>query len=164
MIPTRKKVVSLEAAAAAAKTARREGKRVVFTNGCFDLIHAGHVQCLQAARESGDFLIVGLNSDQSIRRLKGEGRPIFPQEDRAELIAGMQAVDRVFLFGEDTPLESIRRIRPDRIVKGGDWEPDQVVGRKEVESWGGDILTVPLRTGRSTTSLLEEIRRKLGRR
>ncbi len=163
MNPARNKVVTLEGAAEAAETARREGKRVVFTNGCYDLLHAGHVHCLQAAREAGDFLIVGLNTDQSVRRLKGEDRPIFPESERAELVAGMEAVDQVFLFDEDTPLAAILRIRPDRLVKGGDWKPEDVVGRKEVESWGGAVVTIPLMSGRSATSLLEEIRRKLGR-
>lgn len=108
-------------------------------------------------------MIVGLNTDRSVRRLKGEDRPIFPESERAELVAGMEAVDQVFLFDEDTPLAAILRIRPDRLVKGGDWKPEDVVGRKEVESWGGDVVTIPLMSGRSATSLLEEIRRKLGR-
>ena len=163
MNPARNKVVTLDGAAEAAETARREGKRVVFTNGCYDLLHAGHVQCLQASRETGNFLIVGLNTDRSVRRLKGEGRPIFPESERAELVAAMEAVDQVFLFDEDTPLAAILRIRPDRIVKGGDWKPEDVVGRKEVESWGGAVVTIPLMSGRSATSLLEQIRRKLGR-
>lgn len=155
-------VVDVEAAAAAAAAARRAGKVVVFTNGCFDLIHAGHLHCLVEARRAGDFLIVAVNSDASVRRLKGEGRPVLPGQERAELLAGLRAVDLVFLFDEDTPLESIERIRPDVLVKGGDWRPEDVVGRREVESWGGQVLIVPTRPGSSTSSLVDRIRHRFG--
>lgn len=164
MKPEPGKPVSREDAAEAAADARRAGKKVVFTNGCFDLIHAGHVHCLEMARKSGDLLIVGVNSDESIRRLKGQGRPILPQEERAELLLGMKAVDLVFVFDEDTPRDSILNIRPDLIVKGGDWKIENVVGRSEVESWGGSVKIIPNRPGISTTSILERIRERFGSR
>ncbi|MBI4161230.1 MAG: D-glycero-beta-D-manno-heptose 1-phosphate adenylyltransferase [Acidobacteria bacterium] len=154
------RVVSLEAAAAAAAEARRTGKRVVFTNGCFDLIHAGHLHCLEEARRAGDLLIVGMNGDASVRRLKGPGRPLLPQEERVEVVAGLRAVDLVFLFEADTPLESILAIRPDVLVKGGDWAREEIVGRREVESWGGEVIVVPPRPGLSTTAILERIRKR----
>jgi D-beta-D-heptose 7-phosphate kinase/D-beta-D-heptose 1-phosphate adenosyltransferase len=157
------RIVGLEAAAAAAAAARRSGRSVVFTNGCFDLLHAGHLHCLEEARRAGDLLVVAVNSDESVRRLKGEGRPVLPGQERAELLAGLRAVDLVFLFDEDTPLESIRRVRPDVLVKGGDWRPEDVVGRREVESWNGRVLIVPTRPGDSTSSLVERIRERFGK-
>ena len=164
MKPKPGKPSSREEAAAAAKDARRAGKKVVFTNGCFDLLHAGHVHCLEMARKSGDLLIVGVNSDESVRRLKGQGRPILPQEERAELLLGMRTVDLVFVFDEETPRDSILNIRPDIIVKGSDWEIEDVVGRSEVESWGGTVKIIPHRPGASTTSILEKIRKRFGSR
>lgn len=162
MSDTTDRIVSLQAAAAAAAAARGAGKTVVLTNGCFDLFHAGHLHCLEQARRAGDLLIVALNSDASVRRLKGPGRPILPAPERAELLAGLRVVDLVFLFDEDTPLESILRIRPDVLVKGGDWRPEDVVGRREVESWQGRVLIVPARPGDSTSSLVERIRERFG--
>ena len=132
--------------------------RVVFTNGVFDLIHPGHVDVLNAARAQGDELIVGVNSDASVRRLKGEGRPVRAERDRAYVVAALEAVDAVVLFGEDTPLELIRLLRPDVLVKGGDYTPDTVVGRSEVEGWGGSVVIVPLTRGHSTTSIIERLR------
>lgn len=158
------KPVSREDAARVAEEARRGGKKVVFTNGCFDLIHAGHVHCLEMARKCGGILIVGVNSDESVRRLKGQGRPILPQAERAELLLGMKAVDLVFVFDEDTPRESILSVRPDLIVKGGGWKMENVVGRSEVESWGGSVKIIPHRPGTSTTSILERIRERFGSR
>lgn len=132
--------------------------RVVFTNGVFDLIHPGHVDVLNAARAQGDELIVGVNSDASVRRLKGEGRPVRAERDRAYVVAALEAVDAVVIFGEDTPLELIRLLRPDVLVKGGDYTPDTVVGRSEVEGWGGSVVIVPLTRGHSTTSIIERLR------
>lgn len=132
--------------------------RVVFTNGVFDLIHPGHVDVLNAARAQGDELIVGVNSDASVRRLKGEGRPVRGERDRAYVVAALEAVDAVVIFGEDTPLELIRLLRPDVLVKGGDYTPDTVVGRSEVEGWGGSVVIVPLTRGHSTTSIIERLR------
>lgn len=128
---------------------------VVFTNGVFDLLHPGHVASLEAARAQGDALVVGVNSDASVRRLgKGPDRPLNPDHDRARVVAALQAVDRVVIFPEDTPYELIAALRPDVLVKGGDYTPDRIVGRDLVESWGGRVHVVPLVPGRSTTELL----------
>ena len=132
--------------------------RVVFTNGVFDLLHPGHVDLLTAARQHGDALIVGINEDASVRRLKGQGRPLRPVADRAYVLAALEAVDAVAVFEQDTPLELIRVLRPDVLLKGGDYTPDTVVGRREVESWGGSVVIVPLTPGHSTTSIIEHLR------
>lgn len=138
---------------------KREGKRLVFTNGCFDLLHAGHVRYLQEARALGDALAVGLNSDRSVRILKGEGRPILNEEERAEVIAALEAVDYVVIFDEETPRALIADLLPDVLVKGGDWPLDQIVGRDEVESAGGRVLSLPYLKGSSTTDVIEKIKR-----
>ena len=132
--------------------------RVVFTNGVFDLIHPGHVDVLNVARARGDALVVGVNSDDSVRRLKGEGRPVRSEADRAYVLAALEAVDAVVLFAEDTPLELIRALHPDVLVKGGDYTPETVVGRRDVEAWGGEVVIVPLTAGHSTTSIIERLR------
>jgi D-beta-D-heptose 7-phosphate kinase/D-beta-D-heptose 1-phosphate adenosyltransferase len=137
---------------------RPRSARLVFTNGCFDLLHRGHAQYLHAARELGDALVVGLNTDASVRRLKGEGRPVTPEADRAWMLASLEAVDGVTLFDEDTPRALIAALLPDILVKGGDYQPDQVVGRTEVEAAGGRLVLLPFISGRSTTELLERIR------
>ena len=131
---------------------------VVFTNGVFDLIHPGHVDVLNVARARGDALVVGVNSDDSVRRLKGEGRPVRSEADRAYVLAALEAVDAVVLFAEDTPLELIRALHPDVLVKGGDYTPETVVGRRDVEAWGGEVVIVPLTAGHSTTSIIERLR------
>jgi len=131
---------------------------VVFTNGVFDLIHPGHVDVLIAARAAGDALLVGVNSDASVRRLKGAERPVRGQAERALVLAALESVDAVAIFDEDTPLELINATRPDVIVKGGDYTPDSVVGRREVESWGGRVVIVPLTPGQSTTAIIEKLR------
>ena len=135
------------------------GRVVVFTNGCFDLLHPGHVALFEAARAEGDLLVVGLNSDRSVRALKGAGRPLIPEAERAETLAALEAVDRVVVYDEDTPLAVISALRPDVLVKGADWAPDAIVGRAEVEADGGRVVRVDLTPGRSTTSLLARIRR-----
>ena len=131
---------------------------VVFTNGVFDLIHPGHVDVLIAARAAGDALLVGVNSDASVRRLKGAERPVRGQAERALVLAALESVDAVAIFDEDTPLELINATRPDVIVKGGDYTPETVVGRREVESWGGRVVIVPLTPGQSTTAIIEKLR------
>lgn len=138
---------------------RAAGKVVVFTNGCFDLLHPGHVALFEGARAQGDILVVGLNSDRSVRILKGEGRPLVPEAERAETLAALDAVDRVLVYDEDTPLSVIRALRPDVLVKGADWAPDAIVGRREVEEAGGRVVRVELLPGRSTTSVVDRIRR-----
>ena len=138
---------------------RREGKRVVFTNGCFDLLHPGHVRYLAEARALGDALIVALNSDRSVRLLKGEGRPILKAEERAEVVAALQSVDFVVVFDEDTPLDLIARLLPDVLVKGGDWPVDQIVGREEVETAGGKAVSLPYVEGSSTSEIIDRLRK-----
>ncbi|MGH7477356.1 MAG: D-glycero-beta-D-manno-heptose 1-phosphate adenylyltransferase [Longimicrobiales bacterium] len=133
-------------------------EQLVFTNGCFDLLHAGHVDYLHEARGLGDKLVVGVNSDPSVRRIKGAPRPIVSQRDRALLIAALESVDVVTVFDEDTPLELIRALLPDVLVKGADYAPESVVGRDLVEAAGGRIVLVPLRPGQSSTGLIERVR------
>jgi len=146
------------AAASFAASRRDAGERVVFTNGVFDLLHPGHLRYLQQARALGDLLIVGLNSDASVRRNKGAGRPINPEAERAEILAALACVDAVVLFDEDTPAEIIRAIQPDILVKGADWPADQIVGRDTVEARGGRVVRVEVEQGYSTTALLDRIR------
>ena len=136
---------------------RAAGGKVVFTNGCFDLLHAGHVTYLERAKHLGEVLIVGLNSDSSVRRIKEPGRPINSEKDRLRVIAALGAVDYVSLFSEETPLRLIREIRPDILVKGADWKEDEIVGAREVESWGGRVKRIPLVPGRSTSGILKKI-------
>ncbi|HWV45257.1 MAG TPA: D-glycero-beta-D-manno-heptose 1-phosphate adenylyltransferase [Nitrospira sp.] len=138
---------------------RAKGKRIVFTNGCFDLIHVGHTRYLQAARSLGDVLVVGVNSDASVRTLdKAPDRPIVPEAQRAEVLAALGCVDFVVIFDESNPLQLITAVQPDVLVKGGDWGIDRIVGREIVEARGGVVKTVPLVSGLSTTGLLQRIR------
>ncbi len=136
---------------------RAQGKRIVFTNGCFDILHAGHVYYLKEARSLGDILIVGLNSDSSIRKIKGDDRPIIPQMDRAELLAALGCVDYVVIFDEPTPLRLIESIKPDVLVKGDDWKEEDIVGRDIVVGSGGKVVRIPLRKGISTTAIIRRI-------
>ena len=140
---------------------KRNGRRVVFTNGCFDLLHPGHIRSLEQARALGDVLIVGLNSDISVRQLKGEGRPVIPERERAEILAALESVDAVVIFDDLTPREVIARLLPDVLVKGGDWPGDQIVGREEVEAAGGRVVLAPVVPGYSTTDILKKIREDL---
>jgi rfaE bifunctional protein nucleotidyltransferase chain/domain len=141
-----------------ARLGRPRQATLVFTNGCFDILHRGHVAYLHQARALGDALVVGVNSDASVRRLKGEGRPVVPDEDRAFVLAGLGCVDAVTLFDEDTPATLIAELLPDILVKGGDYSPDAVVGRDVVEGGGGGLVLIPFVTGRSTTGILQQIR------
>ena len=136
---------------------RAQGERIVFTNGVFDLLHRGHVEYLEESRALGDRLVVGVNSDASVRRIKGPDRPLVPAAERAELLAALECVDMALVFDEDTPERLIREVKPDVLVKGGDWTPDRIVGREFVESRGGRVLNVPLREVLSTTALIERI-------
>jgi D-beta-D-heptose 7-phosphate kinase / D-beta-D-heptose 1-phosphate adenosyltransferase len=135
--------------------ARRRGRKIVFTNGCFDILHAGHLACLEGSKRLGDLLVVGLNSDASVRRLKGDTRPVIDQENRASLLAGLACVDFVVIFDEPTPEELIRELEPDVLVKGGDYTLDQIAGAEFVQAKGGRVVTIPLVQGMSTTSILE---------
>ncbi|HXW18099.1 MAG TPA: D-glycero-beta-D-manno-heptose 1-phosphate adenylyltransferase [Candidatus Acidoferrales bacterium] len=138
---------------------KRAGKRVVFTNGCFDLLHPGHIRLLERARALGDALIVAINSDASVRGNKGANRPIVPQNERAEVLAALEAVDYVTIFDEATPGEIVAAIVPNILVKGSDWGPNEIVGREEVEAAGGRVVLMPLEPGYSTTGLIERVRR-----
>ena len=135
---------------------RANSERVVFTNGCFDLLHIGHITLLEQSRCYGERLIVAINSDSSVRALKGPNRPIVGERERVRVLAALSAVDAVVVFDEPTPLELIVAVKPDVIVKGGDYNPDTVVGAKEVQSWGGQVRIIPLVEGFSTTSLIEK--------
>ncbi|HUP57691.1 MAG TPA: D-glycero-beta-D-manno-heptose 1-phosphate adenylyltransferase [Bdellovibrionota bacterium] len=149
--PARSKVLSPEALAR--KLARSKGK-VVFTNGCFDLVHKGHVSYLERARTLGSQLVVGVNGDASVRRLKGKGRPVNPLADRLDVLAALEAVDFVTWFADDTPLALILKLRPDVLVKGQDYRLDQIVGAREVQGWGGRVKRLPYVKGRSTSAIL----------
>ncbi len=139
------------------------GQKIVFTNGCFDVLHRGHVDLLRAARAAGDALVVGVNDDESIRRLKGAGRPLVPAEDRAEVLAGLEMVDRVVFFPEDTPGDLIDALVPDILVKGADYALDEIVGRKAVEDAGGRVVRIRLSPGRSTRGLIQTVLERFGR-
>ena len=156
-MPARDKILALPALLRAVRAARAGRRRIVFTNGCFDLLHAGHVQLLEQARAEGGFLIVGVNSDRSVRALKGRARPIVSQRDRALVLAGLASVDAVTVFGDPTPARLIARIQPDVLVKGADWGTGEIVGRSTVERRGGRVVRVPLARGRSTSSLIDRI-------
>jgi D-beta-D-heptose 7-phosphate kinase/D-beta-D-heptose 1-phosphate adenosyltransferase len=144
------------------REARAAGRRIVFTNGVFDILHPGHVRYLQAARRHGDLLIVGLNSDASVRRNKGPARPINPEHERAEVVAALECVDAVSIFDDDTPADIIARVQPDVLVKGADWPADQIVGRDTVEARGGLVILEPIEQGYSTTVLVETVKRANG--
>ena len=154
----RRKIVGRGPLAEAVRSLQRAGKKVVFTNGCFDLLHIGHVRYLQEAHELGDALVVGVNSDASVRRLKGAGRPFTPAKERAEVLAALACVDFVTIFGAATPLRLIRSLGPDVLVKGGDWPVDAIVGREFVEGRGGKVVAIPFVKNRSTTRTIGRIR------
>lgn len=159
------KILSLEALITKILTWRVKERKIVFTNGCFDILHVGHVDYLEKARALGDKLVLGLNSDRSVKALKGESRPILEEQARSRLLASLEFVDAVVLFDEDTPLKLIKAVQPDILVKGGDYEIEKIVGYKEVIESGGKVLTIPLVEGYSTTNIVEKIRRTVdGRR
>jgi D-beta-D-heptose 7-phosphate kinase/D-beta-D-heptose 1-phosphate adenosyltransferase len=153
-----KKILSQAEAVALVEHLRHGGKDVVFTNGVFDLLHPGHIRYLQEARAQGDSLIVGLNSDRSVRAIKGPSRPVIPEHERAELLAALRSVDAVVVFDEETPAQIVRRLQPDVLVKGADWADDRIVGRDTVEARGGRVVRVPLAEGYSTSAIIERIR------
>jgi D-beta-D-heptose 7-phosphate kinase/D-beta-D-heptose 1-phosphate adenosyltransferase len=159
----RTRVVTLDQAAALAARLRAEGRRVVFTNGVFDLVHPGHIGYLETARAEGDALVVAVNSDRSVRANKGPSRPVIPESERVELVASLACVDAAFVFDEETPDRVIKAIQPDVLVKGADWAADRIVGRDTVEARGGRVVRAALADGHSTTQIVERIR-ALGRR
>jgi len=156
--PTRHKILKRDALVRRVRSARKRGERVVFTNGCFDLLHRGHVRSLEQAAGLGDRLVVAINSDASVRRLKGEDRPVLRLAERAELIAALQCVDWVIGFSASTPIRLIEAVRPDVLAKGGDWARHEIVGGDEVESWGGRVVRLREVPGVRTTGLLERVR------
>ena len=153
------RLMGREAAAAYAADVRAAGRRVVFTNGVFDLLHPGHVRYLREAASLGDVLIVGLNTDGSVGRNKGPGRPIMPELERAEIVGALECVSAVTLFDEDTPATIIQAVQPDVLVKGADWPADQIVGRDTVEARGGRVVRIAVEPGHSTTAILDRVRR-----
>ena len=152
---------SLQGVADEVHRLQRAGKRVVFTNGCFDLLHSGHIDLLRQSRAMGEVLVVAINSDTSVKRLKGPNRPIIPEQERAQLLDSLEMVDFVCIFENDTPLEAILLIHPDVLVKGADWETN-IVGKPEVEGWGGKVVALPLVEGRSSTAIIERILARYG--
>lgn len=153
-------VVSLKKLKEFRKKWRRQGKKLVFTNGCFDLLHLGHIRYLKKAKSLGDFLVVGLNSDRSVKKIKGEKRPILPEKERAEILSSLWFVDYVVLFNEETPERLIKELEPDVLVKGADWKLKEIVGADLVRSRGGVVRRIPLYKSRSTTSVIDEIIRR----
>ena len=158
MIPPLPNVMSISEAVAFVEHLRHSGKEVVFTNGVFDLLHPGHVRYLEAARLEGDALIVAINSDQSVRAIKGPSRPINTANERAEVLAALTCVDVVVVFDEDDPQQIINRLQPDVLVKGADWAPDTIIGRETVKARGGRVVRVPVAEGYSTSAIIEKIR------
>lgn len=138
---------------------REKGQKVVFTNGCFDILHLGHVKLLEEARLLGDALVVGLNSDSSVKKIKGQSRPVRCENERAEILAGLTAVDAVVIFEELDPLKLILHLKPDVLVKGGDWKIENIIGADVVKSWKGQVVTIPLLEGKSTTGIIENIKK-----
>jgi rfaE bifunctional protein nucleotidyltransferase chain/domain len=157
-VPLHPAVLTLEQTILRFAPQKRNGRKVVFTNGCFDLLHPGHIRSLESARAFGDFLIVGINSDNSVRALKGPGRPVIPQHERAEILASLECVDAVLIFDEPTPRTVIAALLPDVLVKGGDWPGDQIVGREEVEAAGGRVERIDILDSYSTSAILQKIR------
>ncbi len=150
------KLITLEEAMALFTPEFRKKNRLVFTNGCFDVLHRGHVYYLSRAREMGDLLVIGLNSDDSVTRLKGEGRPVNDQQSRAEVLGALGFVDYIILFEEDTPMKLLTTLRPDILVKGGDYKLEEVVGHQEVITYGGKVTTIPVVEGYSSTSIIKK--------
>jgi D-beta-D-heptose 7-phosphate kinase / D-beta-D-heptose 1-phosphate adenosyltransferase len=146
------------------KDLKAKGKRIVFTNGCFDLLHIGHIRYLEEAKALGDVLVVGINSDSSVRKLKGPKRPILPEEERTEILSGLGCVDYITLFDEIDPLKLITSLQPNVLVKGGDWTKEQTVGREVVERSGGEVVILPFVQGASTSTLIETILKKYEKR
>ena len=138
---------------------RIKGKKNAFTNGCFDILHVGHVRYLREAKNTADVLVLALNSDSSVRSLKGKERPLVPEQERAEIIAALEFIDFVIIFNELTPLELINYLKPDILIKGGDWAEEDVVGREEIKEWGGRVVIIPEVEGKSTTNIVEKIKK-----
>lgn len=154
----RKKIKNLNRAKDELDRLKKAGNKIVFTNGCFDILHIGHARYLYAARELGDFLLVAVNSDSSLKKIKGPGRPIISENERAEMLAALACVDMVVIFEEDTPYKILKELVPDILVKGGDWKEEDIVGRDIVKNAGGEVKRIPYVTGPSTTDIINRIR------
>lgn len=155
----RSNVLSLKQLLPVLRKLKKQGKRIAFTNGCFDLLHIGHLTTLEQIKRRADILVVAVNSDASVRKLKGPGRPVVPAGERARLVAALKPVDFVTIFTESTPLKAIRAVRPDLLAKGGDWRPDRIVGAEIVKSYGGRVAVIPTVAGHSTTDLIKRGKR-----
>ena len=164
MLNAAEKILDRETIKAKVDSLKQSGRVVVFTNGCFDLLHVGHVRYLQEARKQGDCLVVAVNSDRSVRQIKGAGRPIIPDNQRAEVVAALSCVDWVTIFDEPNPLVLITLLKPDVLVKGTDWPEDKIVGASEVKEAGGKVLRIPLEVEISTSDILERIRTASGKK
>lgn len=151
------KILSKDDLKKAVEKQKKEGKRIVFTNGCFDILHAGHARYLNEAKKLGDILVLAINSDASVQSIKGKQRPLIPQDERAYVVASLKAVDYVTIFDEDTPLHLIEYLRPHILVKGGDWTEETVVGGEQVKEWGGSVVIMPQVKGISTTNIIMKI-------
>jgi rfaE bifunctional protein nucleotidyltransferase chain/domain len=153
------KILEREALRNKLEELRNKGKKIAFTNGCFDILHVGHVRYLREAKKTADVLVLALNSDSSVRSLKGEEKPLIPENERAEILAALEFIDFVTIFEELTPLELINYLKPDILIKGGDWPEEKVVGREEVKKWGGRVAIIPEVEGKSTTNIVEKIKK-----
>jgi len=153
----RKKIQPLKKLIKIRDELRRRGKKVVFTNGCFDLLHSGHIHLFREAKKLGEVLLVGVNDDASVKKIKGAPRPVFPLEERLEILEAVEDIDHLTFFSEETPQKIIASLLPDVLVKGGDWRPEQVVGRREVEEAGGEVVVIPYLKGRSSSAIIKKI-------
>jgi D-beta-D-heptose 7-phosphate kinase/D-beta-D-heptose 1-phosphate adenosyltransferase len=162
VVPLNKVIFNRRKLVAAVKALKKSGKKIVFTNGCYDLLHAGHVRFLKAAKKMGDVLLLALNSDSSVRRIKGPKRPITPQAERAELMAGLSCVDLVTIFNEADPLKIIKDVKPDVLVKGGDWPLDKIIGADIVRANGGKVKNIKYLKGKSTTNIIKKVLESYG--
>ena len=156
------KILDRESLRAKLDGLRAQGKKIAFTNGCFDILHVGHVRYLREAKKTADILVLALNSDSSVRSIKGEKRPLVTESERAEVLAALEFIDFVTIFPELTPLELINFLKPDVLIKGGDWPEEKVIGREEVRQWGGRVAIIPEVEGKSTTNVVEKIIRTYG--
>ena len=156
---TQDKIKTLDGLKDILSALRKGQKRIVFTNGCFDILHVGHVTYLEEAKKQGDILVVAVNSDDSLKRLKGKGRPVVNQNDRMKMLAALESVDYVIIFKEDNPASIVEDLKPDVIVKGSDWKEDEIIGAESVKKGGGKVITIPISQGYSTTALLKKIKK-----
>ncbi|OGP66318.1 MAG: glycerol-3-phosphate cytidylyltransferase [Deltaproteobacteria bacterium RBG_16_44_11] len=154
-----KKIIEKNALKKKLEKLRREGKKIAFTNGCFDILHVGHIRYLREAKKTADILVLALNSDSSVRAIKGNKRPLTCEGERAEILAALEFIDFVTIFEETTPLELIIDLKPDVLIKGGDWPEEKVVGREEIKKWGGRVAIIPEILGKSTTNIVEKIKK-----